>query len=100
VFDADVVPLVVSDAPRTDQDHWSATLAVTGRRDERAGWHHPPGSPLAAWVKRAGRAPVVYLQPGDGPSAFDHPTYRRLLANALTWAASGDAASWAAHGQP
>lgn len=88
VFEDDVSPLLVTDAPRTDQDHWSTTLAVTGRRDEREGWHHPPGSNVVAWVKQARRSPVVYLQPGDGPSAFANPHYRRLLTNALHWAAS------------
>jgi uncharacterized protein len=96
VFDDDVVPLVVSDAPRTDQDHWSTTLALAGRRYEREGWHHPPGSPLAAWVKRSGRSPVAYVQPGDGPAAFENAAFRQLLANALHWAASDEARRWAA----
>jgi hypothetical protein len=88
VFEDDVTPLLVTDAPRTDQDHWSATLAVTGRRDDREGWRHPPGSRLAAWVKTTLRSPVAYIQPGDGPSAFGNDAYRTLVANAVHWAAS------------
>jgi len=34
------------------------------------------------------RSTVVYLQPGDGPGAFANDEYRRLLTNAITWAAS------------
>ncbi len=51
-------------------------------------WHHPPGSSLAAWTHRVERSTVVYLQPGDGPGAFANDQYRRLLTNAITWAAS------------
>ncbi len=71
-------------------------LALAGRRYEREGWHHPPGSPLAAWVKRSGRSPVAYLQPGDGPAAFENAAFRQLLGNALHWAASDEARRWAA----
>ena len=31
---------------------------------------------------------LVYLQPGDGPSAYDNPDYRRLVENALRWVAT------------
>jgi hypothetical protein len=96
VFDDDVIPLLVTDAPRTDHDHWSTTLALSGRRGERDGWHHPPGSALAAWVKTSGRSPVAYVQPGDGPSAFENEHYRTLLANAIQWVVSSDALAWAA----
>jgi len=88
IFADEVTPLVVTDAPLTDAEHWSTYLAVTGRRDSREGWHHPPGTPYAAWVKTARRSPVAYVQPGDGPTAFGNPHYRRLLANALHWAAA------------
>jgi hypothetical protein len=30
----------------------------------------------------------VYLQPGDGPSAFENPAYQRLLDNTIVWAAT------------
>ena len=48
------------------------------------------------WAKTAGRSPVVYLQPGDGPDTFAHPGYRRLVANAVAWVSSADARDWAA----
>jgi hypothetical protein len=87
VFEHRVTPLLVTDAPRTDTEHYSATLAVTGRRDSNDGWHHPAGSALAAWTHRVGASPVVYVQPGDGPTAFGNEHYRALLANAVAWLA-------------
>ena len=89
IFADEVTPLLTTDAPLTDQDHWSTVLALTGRRNSNDGWHHPPGANLAAWVRQVERSRVVYLQPGDGPAAFTNPHYRRLLANAIHWAASG-----------
>ena len=52
---------------------------------------HPAASDLIGWAKAAGRSPVVYLQPGDGPDTFAHPGYRRLVANAVEWVSSADA---------
>lgn len=96
VFEDEVIPLLRSDAAFTDGRFWSSAAAIAGRRDTREGWHHPPGSDLAAWAKRARRSPVVYLQPGDGPSAYADPGWRRLLANAIRWVASDEAREWAA----
>ncbi|HET9078487.1 MAG TPA: ThuA domain-containing protein [Acidimicrobiales bacterium] len=96
VLEDQVVPLLRSDAVFTEDRFWSSAAAISGRRDSRDGWHHPPGSDLAAWAKRARRSPVVYLQPGDGPSAYADPGWRRLLANAIRWVASQDAHNWAA----
>jgi type 1 glutamine amidotransferase len=48
----------------------------------------PPAGDLVGWTTTAGRSPVVYLQPGDGAPTFAHPSFRRLLGNALAWVAS------------
>ena len=77
-----------TDAPRTDADHESAAHALLPAGTARQPWHHPPGSSLAAWTHRVERSTVVYVQPGDGPGAFANDHYRRLLTNAITWAAS------------
>ena len=53
----------------------------------REGWSHPPGSNLVAWESRAENAPLIYLQPGDGPATYADPNFRRLLANALAYTA-------------
>lgn len=98
VIEDDLTPLLRSDATFTDDRFWSSAAAISGRRDSRDGWHHPAGSDLVAWAKRARRSPAVYLQPGDGPSAYGDPGWRRLLSNAIRWVASDEARSWAAAG--
>lgn len=95
VLEEEVVPLLRSDATFTDDRFWSAALAVAGRRESRTGWRHPPGPDLAAWAKVARRSPVVYIQPGDGPSAYANPAWRLLLGNAIRWVASPRAHEWA-----
>jgi hypothetical protein len=88
VFEDSVTPLLLTDAPRTDADHESTAHALLPAGDERPPWHHPPGSPYLAWHHLVERSTVVYLQPGDGPSAFENPHYHRLLDNAIAWAAT------------
>jgi uncharacterized protein len=87
VFDTDVEPLMRSTYAFVDTNFYSADRAIRGARDDRTGWSHPPGSDLVVWTKTVGRSPIVYLQFGDGPQTYADPTYRRILANAITWAA-------------
>ena len=44
-----------------------------------------------AWWKTYGAARVVYLQLGHDHQAWDNPNYRRLLEQAIRWAARKDA---------
>lgn len=60
-----------------------------------AGEGHPPGSNLAGWVKTAENTPVVYIQPGHDNNAWSHPSFRRLMLNAIKWSASPEAKEWA-----
>lgn len=48
---------------------------------------HPHSNPVIAWTHRYGRSRVVYIQLGHGPTAYSNPSYRRLVANAIRWAA-------------
>jgi hypothetical protein len=96
VFGDDVVPLLRSGHDLNSAGFYSADHAIRGRRNVADGWTHPPGSPLVGWVKHAGSSPVVYLQFGDGPVTYEDPNFRRLLANAIDWAASAEAHTWAA----
>ncbi len=98
VLEDEVVPLLRSDARFECDRFFSAAAAVAGRLNSRDGWTHPPGSNLVVWAKRARRSPVVYVQPGDGPSAYANPSWRRLVANALRWVASPQARQWAQTG--
>lgn len=87
VFADEITPLLESRASFTREHFWSADAAVRGRMNCRENWAHPPGSNLIGWTRRSLNSPLVYLQPGDGPSAFDNPHYRRLLENSIRWVA-------------
>ncbi|MET3862599.1 type 1 glutamine amidotransferase [Dietzia sp. 2505] len=86
IFEDSVVPLLRTDAPMTDDVHFSTALAMAGRRDEREGWRHEPGSSLIGWCRARGRSRLVYLQPGDTAATLASPHYRALVANSLRWA--------------
>lgn len=88
VFADDVDPLMRSTYDFVDTNFYSADRAIRGTRNDRTGWSHPPGSNLVAWTKTVGRSPIAYLQFGDGPQTYADPNYRRILANAITWAAN------------
>lgn len=87
VFPEGSVPLLHSSANFTRDAFWSAELAVSGRMHCRDGWDHPAGSGCIGWARQAINSRLVYLQPGDGPSAYYNPHYRRLVENAIRWAA-------------
>lgn len=95
IFEDSIQPLLRTDAPMTADHFYSAALAIKKRYNDRSGWTHPPASPLLGWVKTAGQSPLVYLQPGHGPSAYANASYRRLVANAIRWVASPAAHEWA-----
>ncbi|HLI44332.1 MAG TPA: ThuA domain-containing protein [Acidimicrobiales bacterium] len=90
-----VTPLLVTDHEMDASRFFSGQLAVTGRLYSAEGWTHPPGTGLVGWVKAAGRSPVAYLQPGHGPAAYANAGFRRLVSNAISWAASPGAHAWA-----
>ena len=48
--------------------------------------HAKSGKPLA-WYRTEKNSRVVYLQLGHGPSAFNDPNYRKLLAQSIRWTA-------------
>ena len=94
VFESEVVPLLTSgSSPAPAAFREAHPEVVHGRQVDCR--DHPPGSNLLGWAKSAGNSPLVYLQPGDGPSTFRHPSYRLLLANAMAWASSPAAHAWA-----
>lgn len=87
VLEDQVRPLMRSTHHFDDSGFYSADLAIRGSRNDRAGWHHPRGSDLVAWTKTVGASPIAYLQFGDGPAAYADSNYRRIVANAIGWAA-------------
>lgn len=49
--------------------------------------NNPTSDPELAWVTTYGNSRVFYLQLGHGPEAYEHPTYRQLVARGIRWAA-------------
>lgn len=98
VFEDNVVPLMRTSFPTHDSgEFFSANHAIRGKMNCRDGWSHPPGSNLVAWAASHGRAPLVYLQFGDGPSTYSNESFRKVLANSIHWSASESAREWARH---
>jgi type 1 glutamine amidotransferase len=56
---------------------------------------HPPGSNLTGWYKAAERSPVAYIQHGHDQRAWENPAFRKLMLNAIKWAASPESKAWA-----
>ncbi|MEM6494428.1 MAG: ThuA domain-containing protein [Pseudomonadota bacterium] len=90
VFEEDITPLARSDYTFTQENFYSASLAVSGELYSNKGWEHPPGSHLIAWHKRVTSAPLVYLQFGDTPQTYANPHVRKMLTNALDFIAKGN----------
>lgn len=87
VFEPDVRPLMRT-RHSTSDGYFSADLAIRGQRNSADGWSHPPGSALVAWTREpVPGSRLAYLQFGDGPVTYADPTFRRVLANAVAWAA-------------
>ena len=41
-----------------------------------------------AWTKTVGASPIAYIQFGDGPVTYADPNFRRIVSNAIRWAAT------------
>jgi type 1 glutamine amidotransferase len=95
VFETAVEPLMESSFEFESDSFYSADLAIRGERSSNAGWAHPSGSNLVAWVHAQGNSPLAYLQFGDGPLTYADPHYRIAIGNAIRWAASEEAHRWA-----
>jgi hypothetical protein len=48
---------------------------------------NPTSDKVIAWTHTYARSPVAYIQLGHGPAAYTNPSYRRLVAQAIRWAA-------------
>ncbi len=88
VLESSVKPLMRSTYRFIDDNFYSADQAIRGNRDSNDGWSHPVGSNLAVWTNSQPNSPVAYIQFGDGPGIFADPNYRRIVANAIAWAAT------------
>jgi uncharacterized protein len=68
---------------------------MSGPSGVHVGAGHPPGSNMTAWVKTAESSPVAYIQHGHDDIAWSNKHFQTLLLNAIKWAASPEAKSWA-----
>lgn len=48
---------------------------------------HPTSGKVIGWTHRYKNSPVVYIQLGHGPSAYENPNFRTLVARSIRWAA-------------
>jgi len=48
---------------------------------------NPANSPKVAWTKTYGNSRVAYIQFGHDNNTYSNPSYRRIVANAIRWAA-------------
>ncbi|MFZ5831111.1 MAG: ThuA domain-containing protein [Planctomycetota bacterium] len=48
---------------------------------------HPQNNPEICWTNKYHKSRVVFLQLGHDHKAWDHPMFRKLLGQSLTWAA-------------
>ena len=86
IDEARVTPLIRAEGFAMSRDNfYSAANAVAGEMFSREGWEHPPGSSLVGWETRTEKAPLVYLQFGDGPETYANPHVRQCLAQALAY---------------
>ena len=99
VYEDDIIPVMRSSYAATRDNFYSPLNYLKGKPNSNEGWHPADGSDVAVWIKREKNSPIVYIQPGHGPSAYDNPNYRRLLGNAVAWLTSAEAKAFARQGQ-
>jgi uncharacterized protein len=49
---------------------------------------HAFSDEIIGWTHQVKNSRVVYLLPGHGAPAFENPTYRRIIQNAVNWVAA------------
>ena len=74
----------LADFPIHDEIYWGFRVGadvhpLLSTSDAKA------GKPLM-WTREEKKSRIVYLQLGHGPSAYENPNYRRLVAQAIHWA--------------
>ena len=79
VLEDDVTPILRSDFTFTaDKFHYGGV----GFQE------HPEGSNLVGWTKKARNSSIAYLQFGHERIGYENAYFRKLLANAVKWAAA------------
>ena len=92
-YEANVLPLLRGDYAFVQENFTPPPMAPA---EEQENWSHPPGSDLIVWANACRNSPIVVSDVGDSPLAYDDPSYRKLIENALRWVASAEARAWVA----
>jgi len=50
---------------------------------------HPTSGEVIGWTHQYKKSPIVYLQLGHGPSAYNNRNFRTLLARSIQWVSAG-----------
>lgn len=87
-FEDSITPLL-----RTDFEAKAENFQPAQRRDPT--WNPAQASNLSAWYKSAENSPIVYIQHGHDNLAWSNEGFRKLMGNAIKWAASEKAMQWA-----
>lgn len=85
VFESDVTPFLESNYSFTRENFYSAAQALEGKLYSNEGWSHIDTSNVIGWTKKYGNSPIVYIQCGDGPSAYENKNIRKLIQQSLEW---------------
>lgn len=67
------------------EDETYAGFAVEPGVNELLQVEHPKSAPVIGWSKTYGKARVVYLQLGHGPTAYENENFRTLVLNSIRW---------------
>ena len=95
IFEDEITPLFSSNYTFSQQNFYSAQKAAVDRKmNDNEGWSHDDASNIVGWVKRYLRSPIAYLQGGDDPEAYANENFRKMIENAIHWAASKEALAW------
>ncbi|AIT82131.1 hypothetical protein JI59_21620 (plasmid) [Novosphingobium pentaromativorans US6-1] len=87
VFEETLVPLMRSNYRFDASGFYSIGASMAGRPDSNEGWERPAGNNLIVWARQEKASPIVYVQCGDGPSAYQVSGFRQLLRNSAKWLA-------------
>ena len=95
IFEDEITPLFSSNYTFSEQNFYSAQKAAVDRKmNDNDGWSHDDTPNIVGWVKRYLRSPIAYLQGGDDPEAYANENFRKMIENAIHWAASEEALVW------
>lgn len=71
----------------TFQDEYYIRCRVSDKVTLLLTTDNPKNQRQVAWCREHGKSRIVYLMSGHDQRVYNHPSYRRFVANAIRWAA-------------